>query len=159
MDTNHLILQRWSNHPEHGSLGELFFDGVKISETIERPWQGNKPYVSCIPAGTYELFPYIRNNGDHVYALYNPHLNVYINADDRPNETDRFSILIHIANWAEELSGCIAPGSKLAIGRYRNKRNKPEVLMVYQSAKACEKLFKLINEKEIKHITILNIEN
>lgn len=159
MINKHLILQRWADHSEHGMIGELFFDGEKICETIERHWIDNQPFISCVPHGTYQLVPFLRGNEDHVYALYNPELNVYINAEDRLDTNDRYSILIHVANWAEELAGCIAPGNKLSVGRYHGKSNKPEVMMVYQSAKACEKLFKLISEKKINFITILAIDS
>lgn len=153
--SDHLILQRWADHPLHGTLGELFYKEEKIADTIEKPWLNNKPFVSCVPHGTYELVPFTRQNGDHVYALYNPDLDVYVDEDERPEDSGRYSILIHIANWSEELMGCIAPGLSLGIGRYKNNSQKPEVLMVYKSASACKKLFDLVKKNQIEYITIL----
>jgi len=153
--SEHLILQRWADHPLHGTMGELFYKEDKIADTIEKPWQNNKPFVSCVPHGTYEIVPFTRENGDNVYALYNPDLDVYVDADERPGDSGRYSILIHVANWAEELMGCIAPGLAIGIGRYKSNPKKPEVLMVYKSAKATKQLFDIIKKNQIEYITIL----
>lgn len=70
----------------------------KILHTIERPWQDNARQVSCIPAGVYRLrwreapwsrFPF---------------------AFEVTNVPNRAGILIHSANLARQLQGCIAPG-------------------------------------------------
>jgi len=83
--------------------------------TMERPWikhtyPGGTPFKSCIPDGTYSVEPFTRANGDEVIALVNHSLGVYLRADDRPNEQGRYEILLHSANWADQLAGCIAPG-------------------------------------------------
>ncbi len=93
--------------------GILEFDGVSLF-TIERPWiptwPGGRRYESCIPAGEYDLVPHTRPNGQRVVALVNPGLAVYHHQDDLPEGVGRFLILLHPANWADELYGCIAPG-------------------------------------------------
>ena len=62
--------------------------------------------MSCVPAGTYELA--LHDTMDHrkTFALVNPDLGVV--ADPQPGM--RSDILIHPANWAWQLEGCIAPG-------------------------------------------------
>lgn len=155
--TEQLILQRWSNHPEHGTLGELYFEGEKLAETIEKPWRNNQPFISCVPCGTYELIPFWRSNGDDVYALFNPELNVYVDMDDRPSDHGRYGILIHIANWASEVVGCIAPGLELGVGKKRHTKGADK-MMVYKSADACDQIFNLIRDKRIEKITILPIK-
>ncbi len=91
----HLELVRFAHLPE-GVLGELNFpSGLKLF-TIERPWLENKPFVSCIPAGVYQL------EWDTTGRIKNvPRL-----VATQP----RTQINIHVANWARELHGCIAPG-------------------------------------------------
>ena len=65
-------------------------------DTVERPWKDNKPYVSCIPTGTYKAFKGVSEKNGNVIEL-----------KDVPGRTN---IQFHIANWAHELNGCIAPG-------------------------------------------------
>lgn len=148
-----LILERWGSHPDHGSLGEFWFEGAKLAETIEPPWNNNAPFVSCVPCGTYELIPFTRGNGDEVYALFNPEKNVYIGKDDRPFETDRYAILIHPANWAKELQGCIAAGTSLGIAAYKNNK---ETLQLNHSRTATNQIINIIETHNIKFLTIVN---
>lgn len=84
--------------------------------TMERPWLGDKPGVSCIPAGLYMLVPHTIMHGPlaglQTYALSNPELGVFPEppASYSGSNPVRVSILIHPANWAFQLLGCIAPG-------------------------------------------------
>lgn len=85
--------------------------------TIERPWipnpngaKGGTPMVSCVPDGAYVLSPWTRPNGDKVYILYSPELGVYRTPDEHEPGRGRNLILIHKANWADQVNGCIAPG-------------------------------------------------
>ena len=48
-----LVLKRFCYHPK-GTLGVIEVDGEKFY-TVERPWLNNKPNVSCIPTGTYDM--------------------------------------------------------------------------------------------------------
>jgi len=95
--------------------GFLTLAGVGLLATIERPWvdsvtPGGKPFVSCVPAGTYDLIPHTRPDGAEVVALVNPGTGVYYQQDDMPAAGGRFLILCHVATWAHELNCCIAPG-------------------------------------------------
>ena len=98
--------------------GVLTLRGISLF-TIERPWiptyPGGEPYESCVPAGEYELLDHVRPNGDLVVALVNPGLAVYHMEEDRYNAVGRYLILIHAANWADEVNGCIAPGFQRSV--------------------------------------------
>ena len=79
-----------------GTNGILRDGNQFIVYTIELPWQENKPGVSCIPEGRYELVKRFSIKYQWHYWL-----------KDVPN---RSLILIHPANDArKELRGCIAP--------------------------------------------------
>jgi hypothetical protein len=84
----------------NGTNGELYHNGKLLCYTIELPWLHNKPSVSCIPEGKYELEKYFSEHfGNHL------HLKAVAN---------RSLIMIHAANDAKaELRGCIAPVSIL----------------------------------------------
>jgi hypothetical protein len=90
------------------TLGELIAnvgDDTFTCKTIELPWLDNKPFVSCIPDGEYELVKHI-----------SPRFGNCLKVLDVPDRTD---ILIHPGNYAgsinpntgkSDLLGCIAPG-------------------------------------------------
>jgi hypothetical protein len=84
----------------NGTNGELYYNGKRLCFTIELPWLQNKPQISCIPEGRYELEKYFSKHfGNHL------HLKAVAN---------RSLIMIHAANDAKlELRGCIAPVSIL----------------------------------------------
>ncbi|HKB43232.1 MAG TPA: DUF5675 family protein [Chitinophagaceae bacterium] len=84
----------------NGTNGDLLLNGDKICSTIELPWKENKPQVSCIPEGKYELKKrYTPRFGNHFILM---------------NVPNRSFILLHAANDAlKEMRGCIAPDSFL----------------------------------------------
>jgi hypothetical protein len=100
-----------------GTNGAIYLGVLKICNSIELPWVGNKRQVSCIPEGRYRLEQ--RSNPKFGWHL---HL---------PDVAGREAILVHPANNALlELRGCIAPvtvlthvgkgtGSRNAMGRIR----------------------------------------
>jgi len=64
--------------------------------TLELPDKGNERRVSCIPEGEYEVIKrWSEKYGDHFHIL------------DVPN---RDYILIHNANYVDQLLGCVAVG-------------------------------------------------
>ncbi len=74
----------------------MLFDGKPTLTTIELPWRDNKPLVSCIPHGDYEVaWGYGAHLGEALELLAVP---------------DRTGIFIHVANFASELLGCIGVG-------------------------------------------------
>tara|TARA_R110002096_G_C14392442_1_gene706644 strand:+ start:308 stop:715 length:408 start_codon:yes stop_codon:yes gene_type:complete len=86
------------------TLGAMsLFDGLeKVFEckTDELPWKGNKQNISCIPRGIYHV-------SHRESAKYGNHLHV-------EDVKDRTWILIHVANFEEQLRGCIAVGKSYA---------------------------------------------
>ena len=86
---------------DHQSLGILtIFDGNGFPfmefRTVELPDRDNQFRISCIPEGTYTVVK--RNSpkyGDHFHILDVP---------------DRDMILIHNANYVEDLLGCVGAG-------------------------------------------------
>lgn len=78
--------------------------------TIEKPWLNNEPNKSCIPTGSYHLKPVRSPKFGDVYYLENEFLDVSLKG-----ETKRTHILIHAANKASELLGCIAVGRDFSV--------------------------------------------
>ncbi len=79
----------------------LFVDPLWV---IERPWLGNRPMESCIPAGTYMLKLGRYNRGG--YAAY-----------EIMDVRDRTLIKQHIANFPTDVLGCQGIGERFGILR------------------------------------------
>ena len=104
-----LILKRFAYTPTE-TEGVLIFNDRRLY-TIEKPWRHNKRNISCIPDGLYQIEPWVRPSGAKVYRLLNPELRVYGEDGDIPKGTlGRSYIYIHIANFADDLLGCIGVG-------------------------------------------------
>jgi len=122
----------------NGTNGELFYDGNRICFTIELPWLDNRPTVSCIPEGRYELEKYFSEPlGNHL------HLKAV---------AGRSLIMMHAANNAlKELRGCIAPVSILtAEGKgLRSRVALKKILdLVYPVLERKEKVFLTIKSDQ-----------
>lgn len=89
------------------------------------------PNVSCVPDGEYQLLRHARPDGDVVLALRNPDLGVYYSKASMRGE-GRYLILIHAANYVDQVQGCIAPGLGQTISD-----NRP---MVTSSRSAMQKI-------------------
>jgi len=133
--------------------GFMSFPGTLLA-TIEQEWRevnrpGGETNNSCVPDGTYRLFPHTRPDGKEVVALINETLGVYYLEDDLPPEGGRYLILIHIANWSHNVVGCIGPGL--------GKASHTDGPMVTSSKVAMQKIMDYINdddaELEIRWIT------
>lgn len=89
-----------------GIFGELHVGDARFT-TVERPYLDNKPFVSSVPAGKYELRPHESQQHGATWALVNEDEGVY----QYPNPAaKRYAILIHVANKPSELAGCIGVG-------------------------------------------------
>jgi hypothetical protein len=88
--------------PEIGMWGQLYAPGGFRCITMERPWKGNTPYHSCIPAGRY-----LAKLGTFGHEKI-PDLEL----QDVPGRT---LIELHPATFVHELSGCIAVGSGILL--------------------------------------------
>jgi hypothetical protein len=97
-----VTLTRFAYSPM-GTFGHLVIpcDGGEFHcYTVELPWKGNKPFVSCIPEGTYNL----------LLGMYNRRGYPAYEVVDVPG---RKHIKIHRGNNTDDLLGCIAPGKSL----------------------------------------------
>jgi hypothetical protein len=84
---------------EKSTEGRLSVDGAFECFTIERPTLGgsNEPEVSAILPGRYAI-----------KMAFSPHFaKDMMHLQDVPGRTD---VMIHNANWAWQLKGCIAVG-------------------------------------------------
>lgn len=103
------------------TFGKMYFTPAKgatilVGVTAERPWLENKKGESCIPCGLYKLEPHNSAKHGSVVAFVNPELAVYHQEAEIPKELlgkARSACLIHAANWAAELEGCVAPGKAI----------------------------------------------
>lgn len=83
--------------------------------TMERPWialpgyKGGLSGKSCVPPGVYNLETHSSEAHPKTWALVNPDLDV-VHWEDPYRSGVRSLVLIHVANFARELRGCIAPG-------------------------------------------------
>lgn len=93
-----------------GTFGQLYRDGDFICHTVERNWENNEAFVSCVPEGTYALSPHESPRFGDCYILEQSSLGV-----TKQGPSQRTHILIHPANIADQLEGCIAPGMKLGV--------------------------------------------
>jgi hypothetical protein len=86
-----------------------------VCQTIERPWiplpgyKGGLSGKSCVPPGVYNLEVHNSEAHPRTWALVNPDLDV-IHYEDPQRPALRALVLIHVANYARELRGCIGVG-------------------------------------------------
>lgn len=80
------------------TLGTLSVRG-ELLHTIERPWVRNAKNISCIPEGTYTVRRYSSTK--------------YPNAWEVLDVPGRTHILIHVANYATDVEGCIGLGTEI----------------------------------------------
>ena len=104
-------LTRYGSIPGRGTFGRLRVFNDEHEQrfeccTVEREWLDNRPNISCIPEGNYVLQLGMYYGGDGVGGRRD--YEAYI-VQDVPG---RSLIKIHIANYAEQLKGCIAPGMR-----------------------------------------------
>ena len=115
------------------TIGELFIDGRKKSYTIERPWKDNERRVSCIPEGCYEIGLKMYGRWHEKWKDKSWYKGVLILKDTLP----RTEILIHTANYAHQLNGCIAPGVSVGV-------EEDNIPCVWQSSKALKRIYPTI---------------
>ena len=98
-------------------------------KTLELPWKGNNRRVSCIPVGKYKAIKHV-----------SPKFGNCLWIKDVPNRSE---ILIHPANYVQQLLGCIALGNK------HTDINGDGLIDVADSRTTVNKLLNLIEGKEI----------
>ncbi len=128
-------------HGKFGTFSTLQM-GDLVLDMVEQDWENNKPYVSCIPNGTYTLEYYISPKHGPSYILSNPELNI----GKFKGEATRFGCLIHKANLASQLEGCMAPG--MLLGFYKNQWS------VSKSGDAMDELIKVLGKVKTHKLII-----
>ena len=108
----HLIILRDRIEAE-GVFGTMSVNDEAFCKTVERPWLDNRPFISCIPAGDYDLVPWDSPKFGQVVAFVNPGLHIFLDAHDVKDERARDKCLIHAANYPHELNGCCAVGAEV----------------------------------------------
>ena len=88
--------------------------------TVERPWKNNAKGESCIPAGDYVCKWQLSPSKGWCYQITNV-----------PN---RDRILIHSANFASELQGCVALGTERMHGDRKGVANSRLAMDLLHSA-------------------------
>jgi hypothetical protein len=114
----HLLLERPKGLATDTETQGFLSFARHVVATIEQEWRdggvdnpGGEPFNSCVPNGKYKLIPHTRPDDKIVMALINEDLGVYYLKEDRVDNVGRYLILMHIANWAEDVVGCIGPGT------------------------------------------------
>jgi len=104
-----LDIIRYGSIPSKGTFGEMTLSGMRFL-SVEREWLDNKPGVSCVPAGKYTLVPHSSRTHPETWALVNHDLGIH---HWQEHNATRYGILLHAANYATQLEGCIAFGKYL----------------------------------------------
>ena len=107
----HIIIER---EPGNGCTGSQVQGKDKATcelfRGIEQPWRNNKPFASCIPAGLYVLLPWSSPKYSDVWAFFGGEVGLH-----KGQGGARYACLIHIANYASQVSGCLGLGMAAGI--------------------------------------------
>lgn len=164
-----IVSKRFCNHPVLGTFADMFYSNEFICNTVEQPNRNNQRFVSCVPAGVYELIPYSSKKYPDTYALHNPMLGVFATLEegekavkDHPGvfkEDFRYACVLHTANWSEDIQGCIGPGEKLGCGKKKHAEWKDARWMVSNSSSTCKKLIQFIRGNSIRYVEIQDVSS
>lgn len=109
--------------------GTLYCGDLEL-QTLERPWLGNRSFVSCIPEGHYVLSPWVSHKFGKCYIVDGGTVGRTAGV--------RTHILFHAANKVSELLGCVAVGKRWEDDELRD------------SAKAVKQLYAILEWQEAK---------
>lgn len=79
--------------------GALTVNGEYVCRTLELPWRGNEPWVSCIPTGVYTC-----------KRTRSPRFNETFEIQGVPGRTH---ILFHSGNKVRDTEGCVLVGKTM----------------------------------------------
>tara|TARA_R100000541_G_scaffold58368_1_gene69527 strand:+ start:3028 stop:3726 length:699 start_codon:yes stop_codon:yes gene_type:complete len=101
--------------------------------TVELPYKGNQPKISCIPVDNYRVVSYATGKWGNCFWLIANEGGDYIENRIAGNDYTRGSILIHMApKVTNTLQGCIGPGLKFN-AQTNQKGNQKGTGMYYLS--------------------------
>ncbi len=112
MSAPDLTLTRYA-YTSTGTYGQLTTQGLLLW-TVERPWQDNQPWISCIPLGSYPL-----------RWVDSPRFGGSWEVAEVPGRTH---ILLHAANKPGDLAGCVGVGMRPGDGRVYDSRDAMTIL-------------------------------
>lgn len=135
---------------KEGIFGRLVVNGM-ILATVEPVY---KDRYGAIEPGEYQLVPHTGSRYKDVVALVNHDLGVYHSPD---RKAKRVGILIHAANFARQLRGCIAPG--LSQVKMVDKETAKLTPAVSQSVAAVSFIMKYLSKQPIKTWSITITED
>lgn len=135
-----------------GTLSTVYIDDNAFCYSIEQNWLHNQPFLSCVPDGVYELVEFESEKYGSTFAIYNPDRDVYVNKGDMANDTDRYACLLHKANWAHELQGCIAFGQTVRCGRKESMADHQ--LMITNSRVTTSKIIDMLKSSSNNELEI-----
>lgn len=133
-----------TEHTSTHTAGYMVVNGKKFF-TMEREWNNNKVGSSCVPTGVYRVRAYDSPRFGKTWILSNPSLGI----GEFPGQSRRSGILIHHANFAFELQGCIAPGLSYGPLQYQHK-TYPAVRSSRDAMKMLQSMLPQAFELEIK---------
>ena len=109
-----VTVKRLKKSYENETVSEIYIDDSFFCYGMEQPWNDNISFKSCIPKGVYNLENFNSSKYGKTYCFYNPYLGVteYEDKDNTYLGYNRFACLIHSANWAHQLQGCLALGKE-----------------------------------------------
>jgi len=123
-----IILDTWCQ--SDCTLGRLKYGNFQCF-TLELPWHGNSPNISCIPAGVYNVCKYQSPKHGQVLLFQNVPSRSFIEA--------------HAGNYTTQIEGCILVGDSVQF------LNGDEIPDVANSKVTLSKLLALVpNQTTIK---------
>lgn len=97
---------------EHGQPGLSVFGSIRAKAfsaiSCERGWLGNKPYLSCVPAGFYYLEPHDGRRYTGTFALIGAQVSHEVEGG-----VARSACVLHWAASGSGLGGCVSAGHRL----------------------------------------------
>lgn len=131
----------------NGTFSDVMSGGRFLGVSVERPWNDNKRFVSCVPAGEYKLIPYNSTSYGFVYLLSNPELGVYPFEEQCKSNKDRYGcIFVHKGSYPHNFQGCIGIGDE-----YIESMN-----MVKNTKNTCKSVISLLQSKDEQHTLTIN---
>lgn len=160
-------IDRFCSGKEMGTFGrwmtQVERDWIQQCYTVEQPWRVNEqspagiPFHSCIPAGKYELVPFVSDRWGTAWAFVNPELGVVAKKSDMVKDWYRYACLVHTANWAINVEGCVGPGDGLSAGIPSRGNANGVQWMVTNSGTTMKKLGLLLSKHDTHHVTIRDV--
>ena len=124
-----MILERIEK-TNKGTFGILTVNDFLRFYTVERPWDNNNPFTSCVEPGVYSLVPHKSHKYGNVLALVNENLGV---THWQENHSKRYAILIHPANFPHDVQGCIGLGDSYIADKNMVTNSRQAIIDFYEA--------------------------